>query len=191
MPSSGRRCYKLRDRALVILWFLASFGLSAVRDIGVLLACLAALAVLGQARRTTRLFLKTLLLPLGLLVSLSFLYVRLIQGHWPDFMPFLVMGLRALNITFLSLVVVRSVNFFEALSPWPGLVRLFVIVLAQIHVLRRLVTESREALTVRLPRRPEWRDVTRSAGGAAAAVVALAVQNARETSEAIRSRTVQ
>ncbi|HSN92572.1 MAG TPA: hypothetical protein VLS93_15180, partial [Anaeromyxobacteraceae bacterium] len=60
--------------------------------------------------------------------------------------------------------------------------------LAQIHALRLLATESLLGLRSRLPRRPRTLDVVRGAGGITGAVVALAARNARDISDAMRSR---
>jgi cobalt/nickel transport system permease protein len=68
------------------------------------------------------------------------------------------------------------------------LTRLLVIILGQIHALRLLVTESLLGLRSRLPRKPGALDVVRSAGGVTATLLTLASKNARDISDAMRSR---
>jgi cobalt/nickel transport system permease protein len=54
--------------------------------------------------------------------------------------------------------------------------------------LRLLARESWLGLQSRLPRKPSARDGLRNAGGVTATLLTLATRNAREISEALRSR---
>jgi len=80
------------------------------------------------------------------------------------------------------------VRLLRALGPFPVLSRLLVVTLAQIHALRLIVTESKDGLRSRMPRRPGALDVVKSAGGITATLLMLSVRNARDISDAMRSR---
>jgi len=75
-----------------------------------------------------------------------------------------------------------------ALAPWPTLSRLLVVTLAQIHSLRLLARESWLGLRSRLPRKPSAIDGLRNAGGVTATMLTLSARNARDVSDALRSR---
>jgi len=91
-------------------------------------------------------------------------------------------------IGFLTFSVLDRIDLLRALSPYPALSRLLVVTLAQIHALRLVVTESREGLRSRLPRRPAPLDLVRNAGGITAVLFTLATRNARDVADAMRSR---
>ena len=91
-------------------------------------------------------------------------------------------------IAFLGFAVLDRANLFRAFEPWPVATRLLVVTLAQIHALRLLATDSLQGLRSRLVRRPGARDVVRGAGGVTAAMFTLSARNAREISDAMRSR---
>ena len=84
--------------------------------------------------------------------------------------------------------VLARVDLFRALEHWPTLTRLLVVTLAQIHALRLLATESRLGLRSRMPRKPGTVDVLRGAGGVTGALFSLSMRNARDISDAMRSR---
>ena len=60
--------------------------------------------------------------------------------------------------------------------------------LAQIHALRLLATESRQGLRSRMPRRPGLLELLRGVSGITAALFTLSARNARDISDAMRSR---
>jgi cobalt/nickel transport system permease protein len=62
------------------------------------------------------------------------------------------------------------------------------LALAQIHALRLLATESALGLRSRMPRKPGAVDLVRGAGGITGALFGLATRNARDISDAMRSR---
>jgi cobalt/nickel transport system permease protein len=84
--------------------------------------------------------------------------------------------------------VLERVDLLGALAPYPTLARLLVVTLGQIHALRLVLTESRDGLRSRLPRRPRALDVLRNAGGITAVLLAISARNARDVSDAMRSR---
>ena len=106
----------------------------------------------------------------------------------PEGAPFVALALRTAVIAFLTFAVLDRADLFRALEPWPTLTRLLVVTLAQIHALRLLAIDSRQGLRSRLVRKPGARDVVRSAGGVTAAMFTLSARNAREISDAMRSR---
>jgi cobalt/nickel transport system permease protein len=179
-----------RDRALLVAWIAASFGLSALTDLRALsIAAVAALLLLhrGAVASLRRVLVAVVPLTAGLSAA-SFGWLRLSTGAWPHAAPFVALALRASLIAFVTFSVLARVELLRALAPYPTLTRLVVVTLAQIHALRLLATESLLALRSRLPRRPGAGDVVRGAGGITATLFTLAARNARDVTDAMRSR---
>ena len=178
------------DRRLLAAWLVAAFALSAVRDPVVLAAAgLVAVALFrrGAGRSLVR-TLRTVVPVTAALAALSAAAVRVASGAWPAPAPFLALALRAAVLGFGTFSVLERVSLLRALAPYPTLSRLLVVTLAQIHALRLVALESRDGLRSRLPRRPGARDVLRNAGGITAVLLALSARNARDVSDAMRSR---
>lgn len=178
------------SRALLAGWLAAAFAISALTDVRAL-AAVAAVAVLvfrrGLARNLRRAARSVVPISVGLsAVSWGFLYA--VQRSPPAAFPFVALALRTTVIAFLTFAVLDRANLFRAFEPWPTLTRLLVVTLAQIHALRLLATDSLQGLRSRLVRKPGARDVVRSAGGVTAAMFTLSARNAREISDAMRSR---
>ena len=181
-PRAGRR--------LLLAWLVAIFALSAVRDprwlagAGLLSVVLFRRGLGLALRRTLR-----SVAPVAAGLSLASLgWVRLVTGAWPPVEPFLALALRAAVIGLLTFSVLGRVALLPALAPFPLPTRLLVVTLAQIHALRLLSSESLEGLRSRLPRRPGPLDLLRGAGGITAMLFSLAARNARDISDAMRSR---
>lgn len=177
-------------RAVLAAWFVAVLALSAVSDARVL-AALGAVALALFWRGSLGVLRKLLLsvVPVTTLLALGSLgWLRWVEGADPALAPFVALVLRATLIAFATLSVLARVDLLRALAPWPTLSRLLVVTLAQIHALRLLVTESRQGLHSRLPRKPGAADVLRNAGGVSGALFTLSTRNAREVSDALRSR---
>jgi cobalt/nickel transport system permease protein len=98
------------------------------------------------------------------------------------------LALRTLLIAFVTFSVLARADLLRALAPFPVLSRLLVLCLAQIHALRRVLTESREGLRSRMARRPGTGETIRNAGGVTATLLTLSTRNARDTADAMRSR---
>ena len=179
-----------QSRLLLAAWLVAVFAISASRDLRVLSAVglLAALLFRRGLGRILWRTLRTVVPVAGGLSLVSFGWLRLVGGNWPPAEPFAALALRAGVIGFVTFSVLDRVNLLRALAPFPTLSRLLVVTLAQIHALRLLVTESRDGLRSRLARKPGVADVVRGAGGITAALFTLSVRNAREISDAMRSR---
>jgi cobalt/nickel transport system permease protein len=178
------------DRRLLLAWLAASFALSAVRDPGWLggAGLGAALLFRRGLPRTLGRTLRSVVPVTAAFSLLSMGWVRLATGAWPPAEPFLALALRAAVIGFLTFAVLDRVALLGALAPFPTLTRLLVLTLAQIHALRLLVTESSQGLRSRLPRHPGPLDLLRGAGGISAMLLTLATRNARDVSDAMRSR---
>ena len=177
------------DRALLAAWAVAIFAISAVSDLRVLGAAAAAAALLfrrGALRAAARVS-RTVLPLTGGLCAASWGWLRIVAGAAPV-APFAALVLRTVLIAFLTFSVLARVDLLRAVAPWPTLSRLLVVTLAQIHALRLLAAESRLGLRSRLPRRPRAVDVLRGAGGITGALFALQARNARDVSDALRSR---
>jgi cobalt/nickel transport system permease protein len=180
----------LRGRQLLAAWVVAVFAVSALRDLRTLgAAVLLSLLLLRRGlwrnlRRTAR-----SILPVAVGLSLvSLVFLRLAGGTWPPLEPFAALALRTGVMGFLTFSVLDRVDLLRAVAPYPTLSRLLVVTLAQIHALRLVVTESREGLQSRLPRRPGLLDLIGKAGGITAALFTLATRNARDIGDAMRSR---
>jgi cobalt/nickel transport system permease protein len=178
------------SRQLLALWLVAIFAISASRDPR-LLGGAALVAGLLFRRGLGRSLLRTLRSVVPVTAGLSLVslgWLRLASGAWPPVEPFAALALRAAVIGFLTFSVLDRVALLGALAPYPVLSRLLVVTLAQIHALRLLSTESLQGLRSRLPRRPGALDLLRGAGGITAALFTLSARNAREITEAMRSR---
>lgn len=186
MPPSDPR----RDRLLLGGWFAALFALSAVTDLRVLGAAALAGALLFRRGllRTARRVLRTVAPAAAGLSLASWIWLALVSPAAPAAAPFVALALRTVVIATVTFSVLDRVDLLAALAPFPALTRLLVVTLAQIHALRLLATESRDGLESRLPRRPGTLDLLRGAGGITAALFALAARNAREVSDAMKSR---
>lgn len=179
-----------RSRAWLAAWVVAVFGLSALTDLRTLgIACAAAALIFwrGSWRAVRKVLLSVLPITLGLSLA-SWAWLRFGLKTGPSVQPFLALGLRAALIAFVTFSVLARVNLLRALAPWPSLVRLLCLALAQIHALRLLATESLLGLRSRMPRKPGAIDLVRGAGGITGALFGLATRNARDISDAMRSR---
>jgi cobalt/nickel transport system permease protein len=178
------------DRRLLAAWLVASFALSAVHDLRWLAGAWLVAALLfhrGLGRPLGRILRSVVPVTVGLSAA-TLCWVRLLDGAWPPPQPFAALALRAALIGFLTFAVLDRVALLPALAPFPVLTRLLVVTLAQIHALRLLSTESLQGLRSRLVRRPGPLDLLRGAGGITAMLFALATRNARDISDAMRSR---
>ena len=183
-----------RDRrgggALLVGWLVAVFAISACKDPCVLGGAGVAAAALfhrGLARSLFRVARSILPATLGLALA-SFLWLRAVGGSWPAVAPFAALVLRAGVIGLVTFSILERVDLLRTLAPFPTLSRLLVVTLAQIHALRLLATESRDGLRSRMIRRPGPLDVVRGAGVVTGALFTLSARNAREISDAMRSR---
>lgn len=179
-----------RSRALLGAWLIAIFAISAVSDLRLLGAAGAAAALLfrhGLLRNARRVLRSVVPLTVGLSL-VSWAWLRLVASRPPELAPFLALGLRTVLVAFLTFAVLERVDLFRALAPWPTATRLLAVTLAQIHALRLLATESLLGLRSRMPRRPHTLDVVRGAGGITGAIFTLSARNARDISDAMRSR---
>ena len=179
-----------RSRWLLAAWAATAFALSAVTDLRVLgaAAVVAPLVLWRQASAAARRLAVTVLPLCALLVAASWGWLRLVVGVAPAWPPFAALFLRTLVIAFVTFAVLKRVDLLGAVRPWPTLTRLVVITLAQAHALRLLARESVDGLTSRLPRRPRARDAVRGAGGVTVTLLTLATRNARDVTDALRSR---
>ena len=179
-----------RDRAVLAAWLAGTFAISAVADLGLLAAAAVAAMVLfrrGLGRNLRRVGRSVVPVTVGLsAVSWAFLYA--VERRPPPLEPYAALALRAAVIAFATFAVLDRVNLLRAFAPWPSATRLLVVTLAQIHALRLLATDSLLGLRSRLVRRPRALDVVRGAGGITATLFTLSARNARDVSDAMRSR---
>ena len=177
-------------RLLLLAWLVACFALSTVSNLVVLACSMGAVALLfpRQAPRAARRALVTAVPLTSAILGLTWLYVRLVQGLQPDLNAYAALAMRASLIAFLTFAVLGVVDLLATLAPWPTLSRLLVVTLAQIHALRLLARESWLGLQSRLPRKPSAADGLRNAGGVTATMLTLSARNARDISDALRSR---
>ena len=178
------------SRALLAAWVVAAFAVSGTSDLRVLgiAGAAATLAFRRGIARTARRVLRSVVPVTAVLCVASWAWLRLVTARAPATGPFLAVGLRAVLIAFVTFAVLERVDLFRALAPWPTLTRLLVVTLAQIHALRLLATESLLGLRSRMARKPGTVDVLRGAGGLSGALFTLSARNARDVSDAMRSR---
>jgi cobalt/nickel transport system permease protein len=171
-------------------WVAGAFAISAVADPRALGAAAAAALLLfrrGLARDLGRVA-RSVVPVTAALAALSWGFLYAAQRRPPPLAPFGALALRAALIAFLTFAVLGRVHLLRALAPWPTATRLLVLTLAQVHALRLLATDSLQGLRSRLVRRPRAADVVRGAGGITAALFTLSARNARDVSDALRSR---
>lgn len=179
-----------RSRALLAAWLAASFALSGVADPGWLAAAWA-LALLLLRRGAGRHLARALLLagPVAAAAALaSWAWPRLAGQPAPEAGALAAVALRPPLLAFLGLAVLARLDPFRALEPWPAATRLLAVALSQIHALRLLAEDSALGLRSRLPGRPRAGQVVRGAGAVTGTLLSLAVRNARDTTDALRSR---
>jgi cobalt/nickel transport system permease protein len=178
-----------RSQLLLLGGVVAAFVLSAATDPRVLGAAWAASLVAFHrgALRSLRRVAVVVLPPVLALTLGSWAWIWLLGTAAPA-RPFAALALRTLLIAFVTFSVLARADLLRALAPFPVLSRLLVLCLAQIHALRRVLTESREGLRSRMARRPGTGETIRNAGGVTATLLTLSTRNARDTADAMRSR---
>lgn len=179
-----------RSRALLLLTVPAVFAISALTDVRVLglLCAVAPLVFWRMALRVGRQVLRRVVPVVVTLAAASWGWLLLTQGQRPALTPFIALVLRTVTIAFVVFSVLQRADLLRAVAPWPTVSRLLVITLAQIHALRLIATESLQGLRSRMPRRPGALDIIRNAGGITTVLFTLATRNARDISDAMRSR---
>jgi len=178
------------SRILLAGWLVACFVFSALSNLALLAAALVGVAVLfpRQAVRAARRTLLTAVPFTCALLLLTWAHAHWIREVQPDLHAYAALLLRAALIAFTTFVVLGAVDLLAALAPWPTLSRLLVVTLAQIHALRLVARESWLGLQSRLPHKPSALDGLRDAGGVTATLLMLSTRNARDISDALRSR---
>jgi cobalt/nickel transport system permease protein len=179
-----------RSQLLLGLWAAAVFGLSALTSLRwlALATLLAGVALRAGALPAARRVLRSVV-PVTVALSLASAgWLRLVSGRWPDAAPFVALALRAALIAFVTFSTLARIDLFRALAPFPIASRLLVLTLAQVHALRLVATDSLLGLRSRLLRRPGPVDVVRGAGGITGALLTISMKNARDVSDAMRSR---
>ncbi len=177
-------------RFALLGWLLACFVFSAITDLLLLAGGIVAVVLVfrGQAARAAKRALSTAVPVTVAILALTWAHARWILQVSPDLIAYAALALRAGLLAFLTFAVLGAVDLLSALAPWPTLLRLLVVTLAQIHALRLLARESWLGLQSRLPRKPSVRDGLSNAGGVTATMLTLSARNARDISDALRSR---
>jgi cobalt/nickel transport system permease protein len=179
-----------RSQVILAGWMAGIFAVSALTEPSHLALAGAVAWVLlsdGALRAARRTLLAVVPLSGGLALA-SLAWLRLRDGAWPDGWPYAALVLRTAVIAFTTFSVLARVELLRALAPFPTATRLLVLTLAQIHALRLVAIESFQGLRSRLLRQPAALDVVRGAGGITAALFTLSMRNARDISDAMRSR---
>jgi cobalt/nickel transport system permease protein len=177
-------------RFALLAWILACFVFSAITDPLLLTGGIVAVVLVfrGHAARAAKRALSTAAPVTVAILALTWAHAWWIQHVTPDIQAYAALALRAGLLAFMTFAVLAAVDLMSALAPWPTLSRLLVVTLAQIHALRLLVRESWLGLQSRLPRKPSARDGLANAGGVTATMLTLSTRNARDISDALRSR---
>jgi cobalt/nickel transport system permease protein len=178
-----------RDRALLAAFLAAAFALSPVTDLRVLGAASAvALAVLARGAAAHLRRVARFVLPLTAGAAAAAWAFERASGRAPGWEPLVALNVRTALIAFLGLAVLARVDVLRALEPWPWATRVLVVVLAQVHALRLLATDSLLGLRSRLPRRPRATEVVRGAGTVTGTLLVLSGRNAKDVADALRAR---
>jgi len=177
-------------RFALLGWLIACFTFSAITDPRLLSGGVVVVEVVfrGQAARAAQRALSTAAPVTLAILALTWAHAWWILHVSPDLYAYAALALRAGLLAFCTFAVLGAVDLFSALAPWPTLSRVLVVTLAQIHALRLLARESWLGLQSRLVRKPTVRDGLANAGGVTATMLTLSTRNAREISEALRSR---
>ena len=179
-----------RSRALVAAWLVAAFAVSALTDpvaLGVGWGVALLLLRRGAGRHLRRALLAVA--PLSAASALAaWLWARLAGLPAPQAGSLAAMALRPALVAFLGLAILARLDLFRALEPWPAATRLLAVALSQIHALRLLAEDSALGLRSRLPGRPRVGQALRGAGAISGTLLTLSVRNARDVTEALRSR---
>lgn len=179
-----------RSRLILLLLFVVIFSLSAITSWRLLAICWAfALLIFFRGCCRNLWLVSRLVLPLTIFFAgTSWLYLRFSRPALVEIAPWASLILRPTLIAFIIFSGLKRIDLFRALSAPPLMTRLFVLTLAQIHALRRLVSDARLGLSSRLLQRPSAKIVLSNASGVTASLFTIAGKNAAEASEALRSR---
>lgn len=178
----------MKDR-LLLLAYLVVVVLVTLVHAPAWLAAGVALALALSGRSAGRLLRRALLavLVFNAAVSLSYAAVAGVQGTFSAHYLLLV-NLRVLLLTLLTLLLAERVNAYRALGFSRDLGYLLVLAGSQLVSLRRLLEEFRLALRSRGLGRVSWRTRHRQAGVLGAWLLEKSLVRSREVNEAMRSR---
>ena len=178
----------MKDRLALLAYLAAAVAATSIHDPRLLAAGLAAVLIL--AGRDLPAILKRAILAVALftsVVSVSYAVLSLAQGRFSG-RYLLLINLRVLLLSCMTLLLARRVDLFRALGFHRSLRFLLALAYGQILLFRRLIRETREAFASRSIGRPGLRARYRRSAATAALLYAKSIQNAVESSQAMRSR---
>jgi len=176
----------LKDRFLLLLYMLALLLLSSLSSIKYLLLVFSFLLLanaislrssLGRAIRPPLFALFT-----ALFISTPY---ALWTGHYSYA---LLLTLRVLNLTLLTLLVLRNINLYLALGFSKTLSQLLVLTSSHILLYRRVFSEFKDSLRSRSPEGPQRRDMINFSGGIGLYFFDRALRDSEEVAKAMKSR---
>jgi cobalt/nickel transport system permease protein len=176
------------ERAVLLAYAAAVVAITSVHSPVALAAALALALPLGgrDAPRLLRRALTAVALVAGA-VSLAYVLLALLGGEWSG-RYLLLLNLRVLLLTYLTLLLAARVDLLRASAFSPTLGYLLTLAYSQSLTLRRGLTDFRQALASRsigsIPLRARYRH----SAAAAAWLLDTSERRAREVSQAMRSR---
>lgn len=177
-----------RDRILFVAYLAALVAISLVQDLRWLAGCALAVALLAgpsAPRLLKRAVLATLFFAGS--VSAAWIVASALAGDVP-WRAIARLDLRVLTLTLLTFTVAGRLDFEAMTSFSPRLQTLTVLIIAQVKVYRRLLTEFRLAGRSRMARRPAVRDSLKLGAAVGASFLIRAEQSAEELTQGMTSR---
>lgn len=123
----------------------------------------------------------------SLTITLSYSAVMYVQGV--SFVEYLTkVNLRALDMIFLTLIFVRNVNIYEALSFSRELTFLLVLSVSKIVTMQKAFADYKDALKSRTIIRPDRKTIYEYLGSSVASFLDKNIRDGKENFEAMKSR---
>ncbi len=176
----------MKDRFLLLLYMLALLLLSSLSSIKYLLFFLF-LLLLANAISLRGNFRGSIRPPVFALFTALFISTpyALWTGHYSYVF---LLTLRVLNLTLLTLLVLRNTNLYLALGFSKTLSQLLVLTSSHILLYRRVFSEFKDSLRSRSPEGPQRRDMINFSGGIGLYFFDRALRDSEEVAKAMKSR---
>ena len=178
----------MRDRIEALVYLAAVLGLSLTHSLQHIAIC-CGLVLITCGRDAPRLARRALLATVFFtgLVSLAWLVASLWEGTVPT-AALIRLNLRVFTLTTLTFLAVSRLDIRTITAFWPRLRTLAVLILAQVGVYRRLLSDFRLATKSRTWRRPAVKDSLGMGAATGAAFLRRAEYAAEQMTQGLVSR---
>ena len=178
----------MRDRVLALVYLAAILAISMNQDVRVL-GIFCVLVLLACGRQGPRLARRALLATVFFtgLVSLAWLATSFVDGTIPT-TALIRLNLRVFTLTTLTFLAASRLDIRRITAFWPRLRTLVVLILAQVGVYRRLLSDFRLAAKSRTWRRPALKDSLGMGAATGAAILRRAEHEAEQMTHGMISR---